>query len=240
MIRAGWAKAQNYLQTHTWIGEYCGHLKESTLTLYRLHIDKIIKPALGSVKLTALTGPSIQAFCNSLQRGDSSTKPKSPKSIKNIHGVLHRALQQAVELSLIRFNPADVCKLPRVARPTIKPLDEADIARFLDAIKGKEYEREFVTALFTGMRQAEILGLTWDCIDFQRGTIHLYHQLQLIRGEYKLTSLKMISPAIRNKDLTGTTTFTSRVALTCRPGMAGGQLCIYEPVRGALAQADSL
>jgi hypothetical protein len=96
----------------TWIGEYCGHLKESTLTLYRLHIDKIIKPALGSVKLTALTGPSIQAFCNSLQRGDSSTKPKSPKSIKNIHGVLHRALQQAVELSLIRFNPADVCYSP--------------------------------------------------------------------------------------------------------------------------------
>jgi len=178
-----------------WLNEYCNHLKESTLALYRLHVDRIIKPALGSVKLTALTAPAVQKFCNGLKIANGSVKPQSPKSIKNIHGVLHRALQQAVELGYIRLNPANACKLPRIEKPPIKPLDEADISRLLDAIKGDAYERELVTALFTGMRQAELLGLTWDCIDFQHGTIHLRHQLQLINGEYRLTTLRTINPA---------------------------------------------
>lgn len=174
-----------------WISEYNSHLKESTQGLYKLHVDKIIQPGLGAVKLSALTAPMIQAFCNGLQRGE---KPQSPKSVKNIHGVLHRALQQAVELGYIRVNPADACKLPRIEKPPIKPLDTDEIARFLAAAKGDAYEREMVTALFTGMRQAELIGLTWDCVDFQRGTIHLYRQLQLIKGEYKFESLKNDKP----------------------------------------------
>ena len=44
------------------------------------------------------------------------------------------------------------------------------------------------------MRQGEILGLTWDCIDFDKGTITIYRQLQLIKGEYKFASLKNDKP----------------------------------------------
>ena len=177
-----------------WLNEYSGHLKETTLALYRIHTDKLIKPALGAIKLSALTAPTVQAFCNGLQRCDKKGKPQSPKSVKNIHGVLHKALQQAVELGYIRVNPSDACRLPRIERPIIKSLDTSEMARFLEAAREDEFEREMITALFTGMRQAELIGLTWDCVDFQRGTIHLYRQLQFIKGEYKFASLKNDKP----------------------------------------------
>lgn len=170
-----------------WLKEYTGHLKERTLLLYTGHVNNRIKPALGAVRLSALTTPMIQAFYNDMQRGD---RPLSPKSISNIHGVLHKALEQAMELGSIRANPCDACKLPRVEKPEIKPLEDDGINRFLEAIVGHPFERAFVVDLFTGIRQGELLGLTWDCVDFEKGTIYVYRQLQLLKGQYKFTSLK--------------------------------------------------
>ena len=168
-----------------WIKEYTGDLKPYTLKSYTGHVNNHIKPSLGAVKLSALNAPTMQAFINSLQR-----EGLAPKSVKNNHGTLHKALQQAVELSYLRANPASACKLPRVERTTIKPLEDDTIASFLRAIKGHQYETLYMVDLFTGMRQGEILGLTWDCIDFKAGTIHLYRQLTVLDAQYSFASLK--------------------------------------------------
>ena len=134
-----------------------------------------------------MTAPDIQKFYNGLQKGD---KPLSPKTIKNIYGVFHKALEQAVAVGYIRINPTDVCKLPRAEKPAIKPLDKSDIGNFLAAIDGHRFQRPMIVDLFTGLRLSEIIGLTWDCIDFEQGTIYVYRQLQLIKGVYKFNSLK--------------------------------------------------
>ena len=89
---------------------------------------------------------------NRLQKGEGGKAPLSAKSIKNLHGVLHKALSQAVEIGYIPFNPADACKLPRVEKAQIKPLEETQIATFLQAIKGQPYEGLYFVGLFTGMR----------------------------------------------------------------------------------------
>ena len=52
--------------------------------------------------------------------------------------------------------------LPRVEKKNIHPLDEAQIAKFLKAIQGHLHEYLYQTALFMGLRQGEVLGLTWD------------------------------------------------------------------------------
>lgn len=54
------------------------------------------------------------------------------------------------------------CLLPRVEKKNIHPLDEAQIAKFLKAIQGHLHEYLYQTALFMGLRQGEVLGLTWD------------------------------------------------------------------------------
>ncbi len=125
-----------------------------------------------------------------MHKGDGDEPGLSAKTVKNVHGVLHKALKQAVEIGYIKFNPADSCKIPRVMKADIKPLDEKEISEFLHAIKDKPYEALLTVDMFTGMRQGELLGLTWDCVDFQKGTIFLYRQLQHIKGRYEFGTLK--------------------------------------------------
>lgn len=162
-----------------WIADYLVDVKPRTLDSYKTTVQIHIKPALGAIKLSALTTPLVQRFYNSLQRKDP---PLSPKSIKNLHGVLHRALQQAVDIDYIRKNPSNNCKLPRIYKQEIQPLDNDGIAAFLKAIKGHKFEIVYKVTLFTGMREGEVLGLTWDCVNFKTGTVTISKQLQKERG----------------------------------------------------------
>ena len=75
----------------------------------------------------------------------------------------------------------------------IKPLDETQIRDFLKAIKGSPYENLFIVTLFTGMREGEVCGLLWDCVDLKSGTLTVNKQLQYIRtsqGKYRMVPTK--------------------------------------------------
>lgn len=180
-----------------WMANYMGGVKPSTAFLYGEQIRLYIKPALGAVKLEALNTHTIQGFYNGLSIEREGGKALSPKSVKNIHGILHKALQQAVAVGYIRFNPADACTLPRVEKKEISPLDEEQIATFLKAIEGHRHELLYKVALFTGMREGEVLGLMWDCVDFEKGTITIKRQLrreQKKGGAYYITTPKNGKP----------------------------------------------
>lgn len=168
-----------------------------TIVSYKGIIKNHIKPAIGAIKLDTLTTPVVQKFYNSLSKETDTRPPLSAKSIKNIHGILHKSLQQAVIANYIRFNPSDGCTLPRIEKKEIKPLDELETTKFLDAIKGHKYESLFFVDLFTGLRLGEILGLRWEDVDFESGTITVRQQLQRAekRGdEYTFASLKNDKP----------------------------------------------
>lgn len=180
-----------------WTADYMGGVKPSTAFLYGEQIRLYIKPALGAVKLEALNTHTIQGFYNGLSIEREGGKALSPKSVKNIHGILHKALQQAVAVGYIRFNPADACTLPRAEKKEISPLDEEQIATFLKAIEGHRHELLYKVALFTGMREGEVLGLMWDCVDFEKGTITIKRQLrreQKKGGAYYITTPKNGKP----------------------------------------------
>lgn len=117
----------------------------------------------------------------------------SPKTVKNIHGVLHKALQQAMLNGITRNNPSDACVLPRIQKKTISPLNEEQITLFIKVIKGHRYEKMSLTALFTGIREGEVCGLQWECVDFDNGKILIDKQLQSlrkgVRGEHEKYAL---------------------------------------------------
>lgn len=173
-----------------WQAEYIGDVKPFTVKSYQTQIENHIVPALGAVKLSALNTPQIQKFYNALGKGD---KPLSPKSIKNVHGVLHRALQQAVEVKYIMYNPSDACKLPRVERKEIQPFNDLQIKQFLAAVESHRFATLYKVTLFTGMREGEVMGLQWSCVDFANGTITISKQLQKEKqknAKYYLAPLK--------------------------------------------------
>lgn len=167
-----------------WVKEYLNDIKPSTKAIYASQVDNHIKPSLGMAQLSKLDAHTVQRFYNSLMQ-----KGLSPKTIKNIHGVLHKALDQAVSIKYINFNPSSGARLPRVTRPKLNALDDGQISDFLSAIKGHKFEALFTAALFTGMREGEILGLRWEQVDFENGTILIDKQLQYDRSSENVYSI---------------------------------------------------
>lgn len=176
-----------------WAVDYLGGVKPYTLVAYQKQIRVHIKPSLGAVKLQALTPHMIQRFYNTLSASTPDRPALSPKTVKSIHGVLHKAMKQAVSIGYIRTNPADNCALPRMEKAAVQPLDEEQTKKFLEAIKGHRFEKLYTFTLFTGLREGEVLGLTWDKVNLKDGILVVDQQLQVEPhkgGKYLLVPVK--------------------------------------------------
>ena len=177
-----------------WLKEYSCDKKYSTLKGYRASINKHIKPALGNVYLEKITPMMVQMFYNELCKPDENGRVLSPKTIKNVHICLRAALNQAVENDMIPRNPCHNAKLPKVYKSEIRPLSDEQVHDFLiEAEKDNIYGMLLRVILFTGLRESEALGLTWDCVNFAKGSLTINKQLQR-RPQYaggpQLTSTK--------------------------------------------------
>ena len=171
-----------------WLKDYLPDVKEGTLVSYESICRNHIKPILGEIPLNQLKRPDVQTFYNGLR-----LKNLSPKYIKNVHGCLHRALDEAVQNEYIIKNPTTGCKTPKVVEKEIKPLDLPDQNKLLTALKEAYYGPLFLTAIFTGMRVGELIGLEWKCVDFEKGRIHVEKQLVQTRKKghvYQFGTLK--------------------------------------------------
>ena len=191
-----------------WLKEYSADWKYMTKRKYETVCRIHLKPALGATKLAKLTTPQIQSFYNELGRtGKVTTKtdkksgktverrePLSPKSIRLVHGILSKALNTAVRVGYIKRNAAELCTTPKLEKKEISPLTDAQIKEFVALCAGEDYGRIYKLILFTGLREGEALGLTWDCIDFQAGTLKIKQQLQRQGETDELVPLKNSKP----------------------------------------------
>ena len=183
-----------------WAQDYLVGIKASTAYLYKRTIELYIEPHLGHIRLDTLNAHTVQHFYNELAKPSKpDAAPLSAKSIKNIHGVLHKALQQAVLLNYIRYNPTTACVLPKIVKKEIHPLTDQQTAQLLNLLKGSKYEIPLTVDLFTGLREGELLGLIWDCVDFEKGTILVNKQL---RRSQRKGGTYYFSPPKNNKSRT--------------------------------------
>jgi len=171
-----------------WLASYTMNIKPATRSAYEEHIRVHIKPSLGDIPLKQLSTRDIQQLYTNLLK----ERELSPKTVRNIHGVLHRTLEQAKLLGCIRVNPTDAAVTPRVEKKQVETLDAEDIGKFLAAIRGTKYEYPLFVAVFTGLRQGELLGLTRDCVDFENGLLLINKQHNRVKGdtEFRFASLK--------------------------------------------------
>lgn len=171
-----------------WLQEYTGDKKYLTVKHYKAQCKTHIVPSLGAVKLSELAPPQIQAFYNGLQRDGLAAK-----SVRNIHGILTKCLSTAVQVGYLRSNPASMVTLPKIEKKEIHPLTDDQVKDFLRVSAGDEYEILLKVILFTGLRESEAIGLTWDCIDFKAGAVKVCKQLQkrpLSDGGFTFAPLK--------------------------------------------------
>ncbi len=163
-----------------WLPAVKGTVGPSQYANYEIILERHIKPHLGDVRLQKLAEPQIIAMYRELEktghRYSTEDKPRglSPKSVRHVHAVLHRALSDAVEWRYITHNPAE----SRKTKPP-KPRRKADMkvwtAEELQTFLSSQTEDRLYPLwrfmAMTGVRRGEALGLEWGELDLNNGVV---------------------------------------------------------------------
>ena len=155
-----------------WLDEYAfPRLRESTMDGYRMYAEQYIKPRLGNKKMNSITATDIQRMYTKLKKeGRVREHPEhgralSASTVRRIHTMLHRALEDAVKAHIIPRNPAEGLTLPRSDGPTKHVLTDRELDKFMEVIKADPFWHDFFyTELTTGLRRGEICALQWAII----------------------------------------------------------------------------
>lgn len=156
-------------------------LADSTYNTYEKYVKIYLIPEesnpiikqLKAIKIVELDPMSIQEHYNELGRQGIASK-----TIRNVHGVLNSALNQAVKWGSIRQNPAAAVDLPKYSKREMKVLTPAQAARFMEEITLNPYRALFSLLLASGMRPGEALALRWSDIDEDKGRVSIQRALQ--------------------------------------------------------------
>ena len=151
-----------------------GERGERTLEHYRYHLEQHLLPALGRRKLQQLTTDDCAQLIATLR-----AKGLSPKTIAGSLVPLGRVLALALRRGYIADNPLrrlDPSERPRLHRREQRVLRHEEIASLLEASPAR-YRAIIATALYSGLRLSELLGLTWAEVDFEAGLVHVRSQL---------------------------------------------------------------
>lgn len=136
---------EKYIETKSAI------LSPSTIRGYNGIKSGRIEP-IKTTKVADLTQEQIQRWVNGLAR------KHSPKTVANAHGLISAIIKE------YRPSMALHTTLPQKIRPDIKIPSEADLKAIIEVSKDTRYELPIALAIWLGLRQSEIVGLTWDCV----------------------------------------------------------------------------
>jgi integrase len=155
-----------------WLPAVEGRLRPSTRANYQTNLQVHILPALGALKLQRLTAPRIAAFYSDLLAdGRRDGQGLAPKTVRNIHALLHRALKDAARWGYVPHNRADGVDPPRGASPERRVWSPEQLRAFLTHVREDRLYALWILVATTGMRRAELAGLRWSDIDFARARL---------------------------------------------------------------------
>jgi integrase len=168
-----------YLES--WVTE-ARDIRATTRAGYASVIKSHLGPAIGAIRLADLTPADVETMLA------SRAKLMSPKSLRNLHAILRRALQQAVRTGRVERNVAgrEYVDTPKVPIVEARALSQAEVARLLPVLPGDRIEGLVITALGTGLRLGELLGLAWEDVDTDRRVLTVRQELvSLGNGNYE-------------------------------------------------------
>lgn len=154
-------------------------VKPSTLVRYRRIIRCDLKPAFGQMQLSQISAELVQSFVSGMLKQRHRTKNRPRWSTKTVlHNVvlLKSMLKQAVIWGYIHENPAQYVERPKVEHREMDFLTPEEIGLFLDNVTPR-FRPLFATAVMTGLRRGELLGLRWGDVDWNAGLIHVRRSL---------------------------------------------------------------
>ena len=172
-----------------WLEIAKGRLAVATYSSYAAMIKKPVGPYFRQRNLTLreLEARHLQMFYSEMLR-----KVK-PNTVIHYHAIIHSALKYAVKTDMLVQNVAD--KVDRPKKNGFQPvfLSAEEMQKMFEALRGTKLELPVLVAAFYGFRRGEVLGLKWDAIDFERGTISVIRTVTTITVEGKQMEIEQQS-----------------------------------------------
>ena len=172
-----------------WLEIAKGRLAVATYSSYAAMIKKPVGPYFRQRNLTLreLEARHLQMFYSEMLR-----KVK-PNTVIHYHAIIHSALKYAVKTDMLVQNVAD--KVDRPKENSFQPvfLSAEEMQKMFEALRGTKLELPVLVAAFYGFRRGEVLGLKWDAIDFERGTISVIRTVTTITVDGKQTEIEQQS-----------------------------------------------
>jgi integrase len=163
-------------------------VRTSTLEGYRSKVSSRLVPALGHHRLDRLQPEHVEAFY-----AECEADGLSSSTTLQCHRILSRALKVAMQRGKVARNVCTLVDAPSLDRREVLPLTSQDARKILDAADGRRNGARWSVALALGLRQGEALGVPWDAVDFDAGTLSVRQALQRQRGR----GLVLVEPKSR-------------------------------------------
>ena len=178
-----------------WLQDYVAiKTAASTADGYRIIVECHLIPALGHVPLSKLQPADLQAYYKkALAEGRRDRKGGlSARTVHHHHRILSEALKHAVKWQLVHRNVADAVDPPKPGRYEAVSLSPEEVDQLLCSAQahGAPYYELIYTAIYTGMRRGELLGLRWRDVDLDMAILSVVRTLQRVQGEFILKEPK--------------------------------------------------
>ncbi|KRK40392.1 tyrosine-type recombinase/integrase [Loigolactobacillus bifermentans] len=159
-----------------WLKTYKTTVKESSYTKLVQKFNNHILPAFGNQRIDKITVSDVQQFANHMWEINKGYK----EYVSNVSRIFKFAIKQ----DLVTANPVEKITLPRpkkdLRRKSIKYFTQDQLKTFLDDAQANEVPliyTFFYLLAKSGCRQGELLGLQWDCVDFEAKTLTIRQTL---------------------------------------------------------------
>ena len=165
----------------------------ATLETYEEKSARYVVPNLGALKLSKLKPTHIAEWVTGLRTaGGANGKPLSPKTVRNVFGLLHGALEWALGLELVARNVCHTAaaKPPRLSPSPAKALADHEVAKLLTAANATRWGPFVTLALATGARRGELCALSWSDVDFENQTLTIAKSLSQTKDHLELKGTK--------------------------------------------------
>lgn len=160
-------------------------IRAKTYHSYAQLIRLYLKPDLGRMPLARLKPQDLQEFLNRKRASGLSAR-----TVQYLHALLRTSPNRAVRWGLVGLNVALLVDPPRVEHIEVIPLAPDQARALLEALESERLQALYTVPLAVGLRPGEALGLRWQDVNLDTGTISVCRALQRIEGKLQLVELK--------------------------------------------------
>ncbi|HYT10604.1 MAG TPA: tyrosine-type recombinase/integrase, partial [Mycobacteriales bacterium] len=171
-------------------------IRAATYHSYQRNLKLHVRPRLGSVQLRRVGAGQLNALYAALLADGKRSHGGgglSPRTVRYVHTILHRAFRDAVRWGRLARNPADAADPPRAsasAGPAMSTWTAGEVRAFLDHVGDHRLYAGFLLLATTGMRRGECLGLRWPDVDLVAARLSIVQTVIAVNHEIRVGSPK--------------------------------------------------